>query len=304
MRKGKYPFIAAMLLPPVALYAVFVLSPYVQAFQISFTDWTGLTAKKNYVGFANYDYLYHDSTFWTSVKHNLIALPVIIVFTIGLGLFFAAMLNSGGRKGKAAVQGVRGSSFYKIVYFFPYILSVVVVGVLWEFVYDSTDSGLLNGFLKLFGVHPIDWTGSTSIAFWAILAVVIWSSVGFYVVLFSAAMASIPAELYEAAILDGASRWKTFSSLTIPLMWDTLQVGVIYLGIQALDLYAIVSTMSAGGNGGPDNSTQVISTWLYQTGFKFGTFGRASAMGVALLILTLGLTAIAFGLSRRERLEF
>jgi N-acetylglucosamine transport system permease protein len=306
MRQGRYPFIISMLLVPFVLYVVFVLSPYAQAFYISLTDWSGYTAAKTFVGMSNYSKLVHDPVFWTSVKHNLIAVVAIPVVTIALALFFATMLNVGGRRGKAAIQGVRGSAFYKVIFFFPYILSIAVVGVLWSFVYDSTDNGLINGFLKSIGLGgPVDWLGDPSIAFWAILAVMVWVSVGFYVVLFTASMGSIPRELYEAVLLDGANRWSTFWRLTLPLMWDSLQVGIIYIGIQALDLFALVSTMSAaGGSGGPDNSTQVISNYLYQTGFKFGQFGYASAMGVALCILTLLLAGLTFRVTRRERLEF
>jgi N-acetylglucosamine transport system permease protein len=132
----------------------------------------------------------------------------------------------------------------------------------------------------------------------------IWTSVGFYVVLFSAAMGSIPTELFEAALLDGSDRWRTFWRITLPLMWDTVQVGVIYIGIQALDLFALVSTMSANGDGGPDNSTQVMANYLYINAFSYNKFGYATAMGVALLILTLVMAGLMLRFTRRERLEF
>lgn len=305
MRYGKYRFIFSMLIVPVALYAVFVISPYAQAIYISFTRWSGYTASKQWVGLSNYDQLAHDSVFWTSLEHNMEALVIVPVLTLSLGLFFATMLNVGGRRGRLAIGGVRGAAFYKVIYFFPYILSIAVLGVLFSFVFDSTNDGLLNGFLGLFGVGSVDWLGSTGTAFWSILAVVIWSAVGFYVVLFSAAMGSIPHELYEAALLDGANRWSTFWRLTLPLVWDTVQVAMVYVAIQALDLFAIVNTMSAAaGAGGPDNSTQVIANYLYQNAFTYGTFGYASALGVALLLLTLIIAALTLRLTRRERLEF
>ncbi|MBO0880795.1 MAG: sugar ABC transporter permease [Mycobacterium sp.] len=303
MRYGRYRFIGSMLVVPLALYAVFVLSPYAQSIYISFTQWSGFTSNKQWVGLSNYRTLIHDDTFWTSVEHNLIALIVLPVVTVALGLFFATMLNVGGKKGKAAVQGVRGSSFYKVVYFFPYVLSIVVIGVLWSFIYDSTSHGLLNGVLGWFGGR-VDWLGDTSTAFWAILVVMIWTSVGFYVVLFSAAMGSIPTEMFEAALLDGSDRWRTFWRITLPLMWDSVQVGVIYIGIQALDLFALVSTMSANGDGGPDNSTQVMANYLYINAFSYNKFGYATAMGVALLILTLVMAGVVLRFTRRERLEF
>jgi N-acetylglucosamine transport system permease protein len=303
VRRGRVSFTILMLGIPLVPYVILVLSPYAQSFYISLTDWSGYTASKDWVGLANYRRLLHDSVFWTSLRHNLIALITVPLLTIGLALFFASMLNLGGRKGRATIQGVRGSGLYKVVYFFPSILSIAVIGVLWSFVYDSTGNGLLNGFLRAVGVHqPVDWLGSPSTAFSAILAVMVWVSVGFYVVLFTAAIGAIPHELYEAALIDGASRWKTFWGITLPLLWDSIQVAVVYIGIQALDLFGLVSTMSAsGGAGGPDNSTQVISNYLYQSGFKFGEFGYASAIGVALFVLTLVMAGLTFRISRRER---
>lgn len=305
MRHGRYRFITLMLLPPVALYVLLVLSPYVQAFYISLTDWTGFTAQKNYVGLKNYKTLVHDPMFRTGLKHNGIALVVIPLVTIALALFFASLLNIGGRRGRAGIRGVRGSSFYKIVFFFPQVMSVAIVGVLFSNIFDSTSNGLLNGVLKPFGIGPISWLGDQTYAFSSVLAVVIWTSVGFYVVLFSAAMGNIPPELLEAATLDGANRWNTFRRLTIPLIWDTVQVALIYIAIAALDLFAIIKVISGAADGsGPANSTQVLAIYLYQNAFVYGKFGYASAIGVALFILTIVLAAITFRLSRRERLEY
>jgi N-acetylglucosamine transport system permease protein len=306
MRHGRYRFIALMLLPPLALYIVLVLSPYVQSFYVSLTDWSGYTAQKKYVGLQNYHKLVKDPIVHKALEHNGVAVVVVPLVTIALALFFATMLNIGGRRGHSGIRGVRGSGFYKIVYFFPQVMSVAIVGVLWSNVYDSTSNGLLNGMLKWVGIGPVNWLGDTSYAFASILAVVVWTSVGFYVVLFSASMGSIPAELFEAATLDGANRWNTFWRLTLPLIWDTLQVGVIYVAIAALDMFAIVNTISAAaGAGGPDNSTQVMAVYLYQNAFGGqGTFGYASALGVTLFLLTIILAAITFRFSRRERLEF
>lgn len=304
MRYGKYRFVGTMLVLPVALYAVFVISPMLQSIYYSFTDWSGLSANRKWVGLQNYRTLIHDDVFRRAVEHNIYALIIIPIVTIVLGLFFAAMLNMGGRKGVPGIVGVRGSGFYKIVFFFPYVLSIVVVGALWGFIFESTSDGLLNSFLHFFGVSPVDWTGGSSTALWSIFGVVIWASVGFYVVLFSAAMGSVPTELFEAIRLDGANRWTTFFKLTLPLIWDSVQVGVVYIMIQALDLFAIVQVLSAGNNGGPDNSTQVMSVYLYQTAFRYGHAGLATAMGVAMLILTLLVSAITLRASRRERLEF
>ena len=119
MRQGRLPLILTFLLPPLALYGIFVLSPYLQAFQISTTDWMGYSAQADPVGMANFRTLLHDGYVWNALKNNAILLAVVPVVTIGLGLFFASMLTMGGRRGRAGVTGVRGTSVYRLVYFFP-----------------------------------------------------------------------------------------------------------------------------------------------------------------------------------------
>jgi N-acetylglucosamine transport system permease protein len=200
--------------------------------------------------------------------------------------------------------GVRGSGFYKVVYFFPSVLSIAVIAVLWQFVYEPRN-GLLNGLLGAVGLDGLRqiWLGDRDVALAAIAAIAVWGGVGFYVVLFTAAMNSIPRELYEAAVLDGAGRWQSFWRLTLPLIWGTVQVALAYLVIGALDMFALVKILSVGP-GGPDNSTQVISLYMYENAFTYGRFGYASAIGVTLFLLTLIMTLIVFRVSRRERVEY
>lgn len=301
MRHGKYPLIVTFLVPPLLLYGYFVLSPYAQAFQVAATNWGGLSSEYDYVGFANFRRLFTDGHVWNAVKHNAILLAVLPVVTILLGLFFATMLNLGGRRGRAGVVGVRGAGVYRIVYFAPQVLSVAVVGVLWGEIYNPRN-GLLNGMLRAVGLDRLaqPWLGDPRFAFWALLAVMVWCNVGFYVVLFGAAMQAVPRDLYEAALLDGASRGATFWRITIPLLWDTVQVAWIYLAVIALDAFALVQIMTRGG---PDFSTDVIGQRMYDTAFVDSQFGYASAIGVAMFFLTLTVAVFALRVTRRDRLE-
>jgi N-acetylglucosamine transport system permease protein len=175
--------------------------------------------------------------------------------------------------------------------------------VLWNFIY-SPNNGLLNGVLRGVGLDSLalSWMGDPSVALPAVMAVLVWSSVGFYMVLFSAAIDSIPKELYEAALLDGASGWATFQRITLPLVRDTVQVAFVYLGIAALDGFALVQVLTAGP-GGPDGATEVIGLSLYRAAFTYGKFGYASAMGVALFFATLTLAVLALRAGRKERIE-
>jgi N-acetylglucosamine transport system permease protein len=299
VKHGRYPLLAAFLLPPLALYGYFVISPYLQTFLISATDWQGLSPTFEFVGLDNFRRMWHDHYVWNALLHNLWLLLLLPLLTIALGLFLATMLNVGGRGGRAAVTGVRGSAVYKLVYFAPQMLSVAVIGVLWSELYNPR-SGLINGALRAVGIEGPIWLGDPDIAFWAVLAVMVWSNVGFYVVLFGAAMQSVPRDIYEAAALDGASRFITMVRITVPLLWDTIQVAWVYLAVIAMDAFAVIQIMTRGG---PSFSTDVIGERLYDVSFGESKFGYGSAIGVVMFFLTLTITIAALRLSRRERIE-
>ncbi|MBB4161014.1 N-acetylglucosamine transport system permease protein [Streptomyces cinereoruber] len=294
---------------PLALYALFVIWPFIQSIYYSFTDWTGLSPEFGMIGFGNYSRMLDDEIFWKSLQHSLTFAVVLPLVTVGLALFFAFMLNVGGRRRKgAAIAGVRGSSFYKIVYFFPQVLSIAIVALLFQFAYNP-NSGAINSVLKGVGLDSVqpDWLGDPDLALICVMVVLVWSTVGFFVVLFSAGMASIPRDFYEAALLDGANRFTTFFRITLPLLWDTVQSGWIYMGILALgaESFAVVQIMTVGpSGGGPDYSTIVLPLYVYQKAFRDGQAAYATTIGVALLLVTLAFAAVVMKLGRRERLEF
>ncbi|MFF5296523.1 carbohydrate ABC transporter permease [Paractinoplanes globisporus] len=292
MRHGRWRFLLGALVPALVLHVVFVLSPYAQAFYLSLTDWTGVAGEAHYVGAGNYARLGGDSLFLDAVRNNAVMLVVVPFVTIAIGLGLASLLRKG-----------RGAGGYQIVYFFPQLLSLVVIGVLWGFVYNP-NTGLLNSGLRAVGLGSLaqSWLAEPVFALAAVMAVLVWSSVGFYVVLFRAAIDGIPPELYEAALLDGAGAWTTFRRITVPLVRETVQVAFVYLGIAALDGFAVVQVMTVGP-GGPDGATEVIGLSLYRNAFTYGKFGYASAMGVALFFATLTLAVLALRAGRRERLE-
>jgi N-acetylglucosamine transport system permease protein len=309
MRKGQYRFVAGFLLVPVALYVIFVIWPYVQTFGYSLTDWKGQSQTFRFVGLDNYRALLKDDVFLQAIWHNILFLVLIPVITILLALFFAFMVNAGGHGRAGGVRGVTGSGFYKIVYFFPQVLSLAILAVLFGAVYRSDGGGLLNGFLIRLGVvgadHPVEWLNEPDLVLWALIAVVVWHGVGFYLVLFSAAMQSVPRDIYEAALIDGAGRAQSFLRITLPLLWDTVQTAWVYLGIVAMDMFVLVSSMTQGTyGGGPDHHSDVMSTVLMRNFLYYGKSGYACAMGVVMLLLTLVLSLVTLRATRRERVEF
>jgi N-acetylglucosamine transport system permease protein len=300
-RWGKRLFVATFLVPPLLLYGIFVVSPYAQAFQIAGTNWGGLSPDYEFVGFDNFQRLVDDKYFWNALKHNAILLVLLPLATIVLGLFFASMISVGGRRDRVGVHGVRGAGVYRIVYFFPQVLSVAIIGVLWKEMY-APHSGFINGALRAVGLDSLaqPWLGDPRFAFWCVALVLLWSNVGFYVVLFSAAMQSIPRDIYEAALLDGASRATTLVRITVPLVWDTVQVAWVYLAIIAIDGFAVVQIVT---DGGPSYSSDVVGLRLYKTAFGDAQFGYASAIGVAMFFLTLSVAVAFLRVTRRDRVE-
>lgn len=301
-RLRKYGFVTGFLIVPVTLYVVFVLSPYVQAFQLSFTSWNGYQANPAYVGLENFVRLFKDEIFWQAMRNHGIILLVLPLLTITLALFFSFLLNLGGGSRGSGMRGVWGSTFYKVVFFAPQVLAVAVVGVLWKAIYRPDENGVISSVLARFGAEPIGWLTEPKLALWSLIAVMVWQAVGFYVVLFAAGMAAIPKDYFEAAALDGAGRFRLFFSITLPLLRDTVQVGWVYLGIAAFDCFALVQVLSIDA-GGPDGATTVLPVEIYKTAFSFNKVGYASAMGVALFFLTITFAVLTLRVSRREKIE-
>jgi N-acetylglucosamine transport system permease protein len=294
----KYRLIVPFLAPALVLYSVFVLWPYAQAIYLSLTSWRGVSPNKPFVGLDNYQRLFNDSRFVDALSRNAQLLIVMPVVTIAIALVFAALFTQGG-------EGIAGAGFYRIVFFFPQVISSVIVGMLWSYVY-SPRIGLLNGLLRNIGLEDFQrtWLGDPHLILWSIAAVGIWSSVGFYMVIFVASMQSIPTSFYEAASLDGATRWTSFRDITLPLIWETVRTAIIYLAIFALDFFVLVQVMTGGASTGASRKAEIAALYMYNQAFDKSRWGYASAIGVVLLILTLLLSLVVMRVTRRETYEF
>lgn len=303
MRHGRYPFVAGFLAIPVVLYVLYVIWPYAQAFFYAFTDWHGISAKQNFIGFANFTKLFHDKVFWKAVEHNIMLLLALPLITVAIALFLSFMLNQGGRSRSGATAGIWGSKVYRVVFFLPQVLALAVIAVLFQQILRPDNYGAINSIVQGLGFGSIGFLTNPTIAMWTIIGVLVWQSVGFYVVLFSAGMANIPSDIYEAAEIDGATRITLFFKVTLPLLFDTVQVAGVYLGIAAFDAFALVNILSVD-NGGPDGATTVLANEIYRNAFVYSRFGYASAMGVVLFVLTLTFAILTLRLTRRESIEY
>ena len=238
-----------------------------------------------------------DETFLKSVGNSVILAIVLPIATLVIALFFATLVTVGGSS-RGNIRGLRHSSFYRVVSFFPYVIPAIVIGLIWSQIYDP-NSGILNGVLTGIGLDQFEafaWLGDVRTARPAVMFVIVWGLVGFYMVLFIAAIKGIPSEVFEAARIDGAGRFRTAILITIPLIRDNVQTAFIYMGILALDAFVYMAALEPGG--GPENSTLVMSQQLFTTAFTRGQFGYACAMGVVLAVITLAYAGLIFGINR------
>ena len=293
----KVSFMAVFLGLPLVIYLVFVISPFTQAVYYSMTSWGGFDNNMPFIGFENYVKLFNDDIFMLSVRNSVILAVFLPVITVILALVLTTLVTIGGSS-RGQIKGLKGAGFYRIVSFFPYVIPAVVIGIIWSQIFNPSN-GLLNGILTgigLGGFEDYPWLGDSRTAMIASMVVIVWGFVGFYMILFIAAIKGIPAETYEAARIDGAGRFRTAINITIPLIRDNIQTAYVYMGILALDAFVYMSILNS--TGGPENSTLVMSQKLFSTAFAKGQFGLACAMGVVLAVITLIFSALVFLVNR------
>jgi ABC-type sugar transport system permease subunit len=291
-RRQQNLFILSFLGPPFALYALFVLLPAFTALRFSLTRWDGLGTAV-WVGLKNFaTVLSPESGFPKALGNNLFLMFVPGPIILTLALFFAFNIH----------QNIRGARLFRIAFFFPNVISSVAVALLWILIYSTSQAGLLNNLLRL-ATHrsdPIAFSDHSHLM-WALVPMMVWSATGFYMVLFLAAMENIPESFYEAARLDGATPTRLFFSVTLPLMWDVLTTGIIFLIIGGLKIFDAIWVME---NGRPTQDTHSMSTLMYSKVFEEYNIGYGSAIAVLLFVLVLAATLVSFRLLRRERLEY
>jgi N-acetylglucosamine transport system permease protein len=293
----KVSFALVFLGIPLLVYVVLVLSPFVQAVGYSLTSWSGFDASTPFVGLANYVKAFTDDDFVTAVRNSVTLVLVLPIVIIAVAIALASLVTIGGSS-SGPVRGVRGGELYRVLLFFPYIIPAIAVGIMWGQIYDPSN-GLLNGILTGVGLKGFDsypWLGDARTAMVATMFVMVWASVGFYVVIFVAAIKALPAEIFEAARLDGAGRFRIATRITVPMLRANIRTSLIYTGIFSLDAFVFMSALNAGG--GPQNSTLVISQELFKTAFTKGQFGYACAMGVVLAGITLLFAGVVFLVDR------
>ncbi|MFV0428433.1 MAG: carbohydrate ABC transporter permease [Arachnia sp.] len=306
-RRGRRPltfdrisFMVVFLGVPLLIYVGLVIYPFIQAFHYSLTNWRGFEPiqQADYVWFDNYAYILTDEKFLTALGNNILLAFFLPLTTIILALTLAIVVTLGGPS-SGPIRGISGAGFYRVVSFFPYVIPGIIIGFVWRLLLDPS-SGLVNGILTSLGLDRFEsfaWLGNEATAMPASIFVMVWGFVGFYMLLFIAAIKAIPSEIYEAVRIDGAGRWTTAVRITLPLIRDNVQTAYIYMGIMALDAFVYMQALNPFG--GPNYSTLVMSQTLFDTAFGGNNlWGRASAMGVVLAVVTLMFAALVFLVNR------
>lgn len=277
------------LLPALAVYAVYLIYPIVQSGVLSFSSWAGPGRPKTTVGFGNYAELIHDPIFWLSLRNTgaLLLVSVFLQLPVGLGL---ALIVTSAR---------RGRRFWRAVYFLPTLMSTVAVAVLWRFVY-SPEYGIINGFLRWVGLDSLTqgWLGQTSTALWAVIAANLWQWAPFYMIIYIAAILGIDHEIYEAAEMDGATGFKLFRFVTLPLLVPVLVTTSILSLAGSIKAFDLVYIMTLGG---PSNSTELLATYMFRQGFRNYRLGYASAVAMVMFAITFVMTVIVLVRSNRSQ---
>lgn len=262
--------------PALLIYTVIVVYPMIYSSYLSLFRWDGISPHKVFVGLQNYVILLtQNEVFWIALKNNAVWLIASLLLPTSIGLGFALILNS----------KFRGSHVFRSIFYFPAVLSLAVVGLIWTWIYHP-DLGLLNQALNSAGLKSLtrNWLSDPQIALYPVIIAATWNAVGLPMLLFLAGLQTVPEELLEAAKIDGAGPIRRFLLVTFPLLRETTLIVLAITAINALKAYDIVYAMT---NGGPANRTQLLSTWMYFLTYNYNTVGQGTSIAVILFAITL-----------------
>ncbi|MFF4621667.1 carbohydrate ABC transporter permease [Nonomuraea jabiensis] len=262
-------------LPALAVYFAFLVYPALSSLWFSFTDWDGLSPSYNVVGLDNYARMLGDPVMLTAGRNNLLWSVVTIIIPVVIGLALALLLN-----GK-----VRGKPVLRLIFYMPSVLPLVSIASIWGWLY-SPEAGAINSFLQLIGLGELaqPWLGQDSTALWAVMVPAVWLRTGFPMLLYLAALQGIPGQLYEAARVDGASRWEQFWHVTMPGLRPT---HYIVLALSLIDSFKVFDMIYAMTYGGPGTATQVMGTWMYANVFQYYQAGYGTAIAVVITLVAI-----------------
>lgn len=271
---GSKKNITIFVVPALVIFCIFGLIPILYNIYLSFFR-TDLLSPPAFIGVKNYINLFQDNTFLTSLKNNIFMVIGSLLAHLPLAILFATFL----------FNKVKGSKFFQSVFFLPCVICGVAVGLMWSFIYNS-EFGLVNKILQFFHKSNLcrQWLSDNQTVIFAIIIVVMWQYVGYHMVIQLAAMRNIPTSLYEAASIDGASKLRQFTTITLPLIKNILKIDTVLIITGSLKYFDLIFVMTSGG---PNHASEVLSTYMYMQGFRNLKFGYASAISTVLFLLCI-----------------
>lgn len=293
-KRSENLFVFACLAPAVILLFIFMFIPTLNVFRMSMYKMGGITNRKEFVGLANFKDLLHDTNFLQAMQNSIAIIVMVMIFTIILAVLFAALLQRGDFKGK---------NFFRIIFYIPNILSIVVIAGIFGAIYEPTN-GLLNTFLHAIHLDVLahKWMGEPKIVLYSVIFALVWQAIGYYMVMYMASMAAIPPDYYEAASLDGATEMQMFWQITFPLIWNNIRTTLTFYIISTINLsFLFVQIMS---NGGPNGNTEVFLNYMYKQAYSNGAYGYGMAIGVVVFLFSFLLAGVVNKITDREVYEF
>ena len=262
------------LVPALLIYLIFSIIPILISIYYSFMDWNGFGAMK-FVGLQNFIDIAKDPVFWKSLKNNLFVVAASVFGQIPIALGLALLLN----------RKLRGAKIFRTIGFMPVVISTVVISLTWNMLLNS-EFGFVNQLLKMIGLGSLaqNWLGDPKLSMISVCITIIWQFVGLYFIIFLAALQNVPAEVLEAAEIDGASGWKRTLFITIPMIWDTILLSVILCISGSLRTFDLIYVMT---NGGPAHSTEVMAIYMYEKTFSSMKYGYGSAVSLYIFAFSL-----------------
>lgn len=276
-------FVCISVLPAVILTLMFTIWPTAQALYLSFTNATSLGLNNKFVALDNYIYMFHDKSFIQALINTAKLMAVVPIITIFCSLVLAFVLNQ---------CKLKEMVLYRTLFYFPNIVSLTVVGIIWSFVFHP-NVGIVNKILGAVGLESLQrsWLGDSKTALWCIAFTLLWQAAGYYMVMHIAAMDGISPEIYESATLDGASAWRKLISITMPLMKDIIGITFVLALSGTINLSFVLSQVMTGG--GPNGASSVLLQYMYTQGFVNGNFGYAMAITVFTLAISVALSMLS-----------
>ena len=291
--KARSRFIVACVAPSTILAIIFLLIPTLNVFRMSLFRWGGYSPNQEFVGLSNFVSLMKDENFFRSCRNSILLIVVVTAVTIFFALLFAAILTR---------EKLKGQNFFRIVFYIPNILSIVVISAIFSAIYDA-NNGLLNSILSIFrgSEEPIYWMGDQKLVIYSLAIAMVWQAIGYYMVMYMASMSAVSESLYESANLEGASRTTQFFSITLPLIWTNIRTTLTFFIISNINMsFLFVKAMT---NGGPDGATEVFLSYMYKQAYTNSTYGYGMAIGVVVFTFSFALAAIVNKVTKRDPLE-